>query len=232
MPGMTRRVLLSLMIATTSPALAQGPVAIGLTTTGQPTTVTLSGQNAGVGGFRGATWGMTPDQVRAALASDFGGAKAGALIDDPVEGTQALIAPMVSLTPGPGPAAITYIFGGKSGRLMHVNLDWTVANAGAADQSAILDGGSRLVADFVGSFWKLGSVMRGVVVRPNVIILFAGADEKGGGVDVRVGGVPYAMRVDGEMRTIAPTAKSATLHVSFAAPGSTHETTAIQPGAF
>lgn len=204
---------------------------LGLTTTGQPTEVTLTGADASVPGFRSATWGMTPDEVRGALAKDFGGAKAGAPIADPVAGTTALIAPMASLAPGPGPAAITYIFG-RSGRLIHVNLDWTVKAATPAARSAILDGGAKVVAGFLGNYWKLGSVMRGVVVEPALIVLFAGADEQGGGVDVRVGGVPYAMHANGVLQTITPPPGAATLHVGFSAPDAAKATSSIAPGAF
>lgn len=205
---------------------------VGLTSSGQPDTIVLTGQAASVPGFRSALWGMTPDEVRAALARDFGGAKASALITDPVTGNRAMIAPMSVLAPGPGPAAISYVFGARSKRLIHVNLDWTVKAPTAAERTAMIAGGSQVVAGFVGNQWKLGSVMRGVVVEPDLIVLFAGADDAGGGVDVRVGGVPYTLGSGASVRTIAPPSEAATLHVSFSAPKVAKADETIKPGAF
>jgi hypothetical protein len=211
------------------PANAGSQPVLGLTATGQPGAVTLTGQNASVPGFRSALWGMTPDQVRVAAAKDFPDARTTALITDRVTGNRSLIAPMTSLAPGPGPAAISYIFDATSGRLLHVNLDWTVRSPTVAQRSAILAGGSTVVAGFAGNYWKLGSVIRGVVVQPDLVVLFAGADEQGGGVDVRVGGVPYALSSGG-----APTSPNgdATLHVGFSAPGAANTGETLAPGAF
>jgi hypothetical protein len=202
---------------------------LGLTATGQPATVTLTGQNASVPGFRSALWGMTPQQVRAAVAKDFAGARTTALVADRVTGNRALIAPMTSLAPGPGPAAISYVFSATSGRLEHINLDWTVHNPTVAQRSAILAGGTTVVAGFAGNYWKLGSVMRGVVVQRDLIVLFAGADEQGGKVDVRVGGVPYTMST---ARAEPVPTGVATLHVGFSAPGATNGGVTLAPGAF
>ena len=224
--------MMGLVIVAAAPTMASAQQVIGVTDAGQPQVTTLTGQPASVTGFRSAFWGMTPDQVRTAIATDFGGAKASALVSDPVRGNTAMIAPMRALAPAPGPAAITYIFGAKSGRLIHVNLDWTIKAASAADRIAILDAGSQVVANFAGSQWKLGSVMRGVVVQRDLIVLFAGTDDKGGGVDVRVGGVSYALRSGTALQDLSASTVPATLHIGFAAPSAAAQTNTIVPGAF
>lgn len=229
--GLGSTIAAGLMLALLVPVSAAAQAVLGLTTSGQPAEFTLTGQNASVPGFRSASWGMTEGEVRAALAKDFGDARASAAVIDPLTGNKVIIAPMTALAPGPGPAAISYVFGASSGRLIHVSLDWTVAAPGAAARAAMLDAGAKVVAGFVGNYWKVGSVMRGVVVRPDLIVLFAGADEAGGGVDVRVGGVPYTMSASTALRSVAPPAGPATLHVGFSAP-SAGNAAAIPPGAF
>lgn len=227
-----KALFLGMLFAASTPAAALAQQVVGLTESGQPQAIVLTGQAASVPGFRSALWGMSPDQVRTALSADFSGAKASALVIDPATGNQVMVAPMTSLAPGPGPAAIAYIFGAKSGRLVHVNLDWTVKSPKDGDRAAILDAGSKVVAGFVGNQWKLGSVMRGVVVKRDLIVLFAGADDAGGGVDVRVAGVPYALQTGTAVQPVAASTGAATLHVGFSARAAAAETSAIKPGAF
>lgn len=213
------------------PAQAAPRPVLGLTTTGQPESITLTGQVASVPGFRSALWGMTANEVRAALARDFGGAKASELLIDPVSGNRAMIAPMNSLAPGPGAAAVTYVFGAASKRLIHVNLDWTVKSPTVRQRDAFRDAGATAVAGFAGNQWKLGSVMRGVVVNRDLIVLFAGADDKGGGVDVRLTGVGYSLSGQAE-KAMVPGDGPASLHIGFSAPAATTETATLKPGSF
>lgn len=220
-----------LVLFVAAPSAGAPQRALGVTTTGQPSTVTLTGQNASVPGFRSARWGMTIGEVGAALARDFGGARA-ILVKDPVTGNKALIAPMASLAPGPGPAAISYIFDAASQRLIHVNLDWTNKVPSAASRAAMTDAGANAVAGFAGNYWKLGSVMRGVVVQPDLVVLFAGTDERGGGVDVRLGGVPYALGAGTSARSVTPASGPASLHVGFSAPAAAKADDPLKPGAF
>jgi hypothetical protein len=221
-----------LMLAMPGLALAAPQPVIGLTLSGQPSTVTLTGVEARVPGFRSALWGMTVDEVRAAAAKDFGGARASVPVTDPLTGNTAIIVPMQSLAPAPGPAAISYVFAAESNRLIHVNLDWTMTTPTPAQRSAVLEAGSTTLAGFLGNQWRLGSVVRGVVVQPDLIVLFAGADQAGGGVDVRVGGVPYALGSGKTLKTVHQPSGPATLHVGFSAPTSATVTDTIKPGAF
>src|SRR5580700_3707906 len=65
-----------------------------------------------VTGFRDARFGMSEQDVRAAVAKDFGLKPADITSAvNPVEGTTVLTAKVASLDPGPGRAVVAYILG-------------------------------------------------------------------------------------------------------------------------
>jgi hypothetical protein len=83
--------------------------------------------------------------VQAAIAQDFDSAPALKEIDNTAEGTTLLVVDRPALDPGPGTAAVTYIFGAASKRLMHVNAAWTSApTATAAERNRYTGAGLQL----------------------------------------------------------------------------------------
>jgi hypothetical protein len=215
---------------TATPALAQAPA--GFSPTGQPAGFNIRGQAYVVDGYRGAKWGMTIDQVRSAVAKDFPGAEIGKTVADPVTRTSLFVVAAPNLFPGPGTAAITYMFGASGGRLFHVNVDWQVDAPTDADRAALTQAGSTLVADCVSYYWKLLSVGRGVPVGPNALVLFTGTGQAGGVVEIRLQGIGYTVETaKGEVKLPPPAKGPALLHLSFAQSDQPDVYT-IKPGEF
>jgi len=225
---------LALTAALAAPAAA-APLPPGFSPTGQPSGFDVTGKTYVVDGYRGAKWGMTTEQVRRTIAKDFPDAKVGVDVVDPVTHAVMVVVIVQHLAPGPGPMAITYMFGAGSQKLFHVNLDWQADNATAADQSALTDAGSQVVANFLGYYWKLLSVARGIPVGPNALILFAGAGEAGGNVEVLLQGVGYSLKTaKGETLVLPPPASptQALLHIAFSQSEKPADVYAIKPGEF
>jgi hypothetical protein len=80
---------------------------------------------ATIEGFRSARFGMTEDEVRRAIRTDFK-VEDGAIArgENLVERTTLLIVRVPDLLPTAGPAQISYVFGFASKRLIAVNLAW------------------------------------------------------------------------------------------------------------
>jgi len=221
--------VLTCALVVAAPALADPA---GMSRTGQPTNVRIRGENFIVDGFRTAHFGMTPDEVRAAVAKDLPAAILGELTADPVNRTRFFTAAMPALKPGPGPASVTYVFGSASGRLMHVNVEWTLADPSADERKALTASGATVVQGFAGFYWRLLTVARGVPVGPNTLILFTGGGEKGGVVEVRLSGVAYTVQTDkGEVASPAPKGP-ASLRIAFAQADSAPDAFTLKPGSF
>ena len=226
------RFLLAAAVFATAAAAVPPPPPLGQSDTGQPTTYDFLGERHPVTGYRSATWGMTPAEVRAAVAKDFPGAEIGTEVTDPVRRTRAFVAAVKALPPGPTPAAITFVFGANSGRLIHVNLDWQYADATPAQRQDILAAGSRAVAGYNSYFWKFGSVARGVVTSVNSLVLFAAADEQGNKLEVRVQGVPYQVKTSTGLLDAPPPTGQALLHIGLSSAGAEADIYTIKPGDF
>jgi hypothetical protein len=227
--------LLALLVAGGPAAAATTQAPSGFSATGQPASYDVNGKAYVVGGYRGAKWGMTVTEVRQVIARDFPGSQVGQDTRDPASHTTLVVVATPHLEPGPGPMAVTYIFGAASGRLIHVNLDWQAVHATGADRDALTVAGSRVVADFIAYYWKLMSVARGVPVGPHSLVLFSGSDDNGGTVEVRLQGVGYSVKTaDGQRIEMPPPSigAQALLHVGFARNATEADVYAIKPGDF
>lgn len=208
----------TLTVAVPLTAQSVAPGAIGLSVAGQPTAYDIPGRAYVLDGYRSAKWSMTPDQVRAAVARDMPGAKLQPLKVDPVDRTSLLVVNLATLAPGPGPAAVTYIFGAKSGRLMHVNIDWSADHPTEADRQALTEAGAKVLQGLVGYYWKLGTVARGIALAPGNLSLFSAIGEGGGLIEVRLQGVGYVLKRPGAADTMLPPPADmkALLHIGIA----------------
>ena len=155
-----------------------------------------------VTGFRGAHFGMTEQELRAAVVKDFALKPADITSSvNPVEGTTVLMAKVAALEPGPGPAAVAFILGHTSKKLIQINVIWGEQNAAGSDPNAMIAAGERLARYFAGYAWNKDTTRAGVPVGPNTVVLFSGEDSKTGAVRLILDGVKYQMQKDGKDAT-------------------------------
>jgi hypothetical protein len=104
------------------PPVAQPPV---VQAPPAPSATAPAAAAATIEGFRSARFGMTEDEVRRAIRTDFK-VEDGAIArgENLVERTALLIVRVPDLLPTAGPAQISYVFGFASKRLIAVNLAW------------------------------------------------------------------------------------------------------------
>ena len=173
--------------------------------TGQPRSWDVPGVPFENPGFQGARWGMSMDEVKAVIAAAMPDALATAKVQvDAAARTTALAVTVPALAPGPGPAEVSYVFGAASKRLIAVHQTWTLpGNPDDAQRAALLRAATTLASDLVGYQWPDFATTRGRVTAPGEVIVFAGRDFKGGGVEIRVGGVPLDVELPGAVRKVA-----------------------------
>jgi hypothetical protein len=194
----------------------------------------VAGAGYDITGFRSARFGMNPEEVRAAVAKDFGDVKVLANAN-PAEGTQALQLDVARLDPGPGPAQITYIFGARSHTLAHINVVWVTGPSPTAEErAAILSGAIQLAHYFQTLPAPLKASLGARRTGPNNLLLFAGVDQKGAGVEVAADGVSYAINgAAAGANAASPDPKGpALLRVSYIRDVANPDIIKIAPGAF
>ncbi len=172
---------------------AAQPGGVGLSFTGQPRSYAIEGRPYQVTGYGRARFGMSLDEVKALIgagdrvsqaAPQQSGARDG--------GSIALTLLVQDLQPVPGPATVTYVFGASSQRLIAINVYWlTSPQATAAEHAMLTAAAASLASGFVGYQWPALATARGHVTAPEVLVVFAGRDEAGRGVEIRLDGVPY-----------------------------------------
>jgi len=130
-------------------------------------------------GFRSARFGMTEQELRAAIGKDFG-AKASALkaADNPLDQTKVLSLSVPELLPKGGTAEVNYTLGFKSKRLIQVTLIWSKASDPAITADMITANGTLLASYFAGQGYQANTLVQN---KPsgNGLILFQGSDAQG-----------------------------------------------------
>jgi hypothetical protein len=189
-----------------------------------------------VAGFRGAKFGMTKPQVRAAITNDF--PERADKIDEfsnRVDGTTSLAIRMDRLDPAPGKASVIYIFGKDSQELIHVNVAWTLDPTEAdSERENLIMAGLALKNHFEAHRWAEGNVFRNVPVGSNSIVLFLARGMTGGAVEVRADGVGFTRRESEEgpvVRSPPPTGP-ALLRIAYTQSTERPDVARIQPGQF
>jgi hypothetical protein len=186
-------------------------------------------------GFRSATFGMTQAQTKAAIASDFGSTAKIAENSNIIEGTQALQVSLDHLDPGPGAALVTYIFGATSHTLSHINIVWVVPGEPTAEQrAAVVTAAVQLTNYFQNLPNPLKATAGATPTGPNGLLMFAGVDKKGAGIEVATDGISYqATKKEDNKETTSPPPKGpAILRVSYIANAANPDIQKIKPGAF
>ncbi|MBO8141510.1 MAG: hypothetical protein H0Z37_04930 [Firmicutes bacterium] len=183
-----------------------------------------------VTGFRSARWGMTRDEVREAIKKDFN-------VDDSEigetfnldQGTLIMGVTVPSLSPGPGPASIYYIFGATSERLMYINVVWSTSDEPIEDErSRIIVAGLQLANYFQRLSWRPEAAVTSISLDPGNVVAFAGVDPDGAGVQVIMLNVPMTDEEGNPVELSGPSV----LQVSYSARFGEPDVVTIEPGAF
>ena len=163
--------------------------------TAQPEKVRLLGKPYVAQGLGSAHFGMTPDQVREAASRDFG-VPPGKLTSGAADASTFTLAMEVSSLPPVGRTGlVSYVFDASTKTLNAINMVWVAERPEGKD--VLIRGATAAAANFLGYSWKLFSAARGVPLDPSTLIVFAATAENGGGVEVRLQGVPYELQSDG-----------------------------------
>ena len=151
---------------------------------------------ATIDGFRNTRFGMSEQQVRAAIRSDFP-AVASSLTStvNPSEKTTVLSLVVPDLLPHTGKAHISYIFGYRSKRLIQVNILWSSDRSPAGDE-AIVGAANSLRDYFVSENFRPDSVVANRQLAPNTILVFRGSDDQKRTILLVLSGVAATARSD------------------------------------
>lgn len=229
----------------TSPALAQNaaqPAAKPQTksSTPRPAAPASTAKPAGpvgaaldIRGFRSATFGMTPAQVKAAAAADFGASARLQEGANPTDGTQFVLVQLDHLDPGPGPAQVGYVFGATAKTLTNVNVVWSTGPTPTdADRAAIALAGEQLVAYFRQGPAPAKASQGISALGDNALLLYTATDKKNAGVQVMVDGVAF-QRGSGDKAVASPPPKGpASLRISYAENIDKPDVKTLKPGSF
>jgi hypothetical protein len=165
-----------------------------------------------IDGFRGARFGMSEDQVRAAIRNDFPGAAAGLTSAvNPSEKTTVLTLIVPDLMPRTGKARISYIFGYRSKKLIQVNILWSSDRTSAGDE-AIVGAANSLRDYFVSEHFSPESVAANRQLAANTILVFRGSDEEKRTILLVLSGTATAARAAAKKE---PRASPLTLELSY-----------------
>lgn len=187
-----------------------------------------------VKGFRSALFGMDETAVRAAAAKDFAVAPGDLSRNTSIgDGTTALTVQVAKLEPGPGAATIQYVMGATSGRLIHVNVIWTVPEtASAADREKLVAASLQLTRFFRGHSWAPKRAVADLPTGPNSVIAFAGQDASGAAVEMQLEGVAFSRTVNGQTVKSPPPTGPGRLRVAYDKNPAQPDVTRIAQGSF
>ena len=184
-------------------------------------------------GFRTATFGMTPAQVKIAIANDFGPTAKTQEGSDPATGTQFILVQVEHLEPGPGPAKVGYVFGATSKTLTNVNVVWsTGAEATEPQRAAIATAGEQLVAYFQQGPVPAKASTGIAPIGSNGLMLYTAVDKKNAAVQVMIDGVSYQSNGGPKPVASPPPKGPATLRIAYALDIDKPDVKSLKPGSF
>ncbi|MFM7343895.1 MAG: hypothetical protein ACKO1J_00820 [Tagaea sp.] len=128
-------------------------------------------------GFRSANFGMTADQVRAAIRRDFNvPVERIETVENPIERTTVLTVTVPDLLPNAGPALVAYVIGFRSRQLVQVTITWggQINPQFRAEQA--LGAARQLQGYFAGLGHRPDSVATNAQQRDGSILVYAGDD--------------------------------------------------------
>ena len=187
-----------------------------------------------VRGFRNAQFGMTRDQVIAAIATDFRITpdKIQTTVN-PQDRTTSLVIKVPSIDPGPGEATVTYFIGARTQRLIKVALIWIKAGEPSVDdRQTLLNDGGMFSTYFHNQSWTPNAFRENTPIGPNALVLFVGQDPAGATVEVDAQGINFTAQQDGKAVPTPPAKGPSVLVVSYTLDPAHPDVYQIPPGAF
>jgi hypothetical protein len=186
-----------------------------------------------VNGFRGARFGMTEQEVRAAARDAFGAKDDEMTVTvHPTDGTTKLIVHVLMLEAGLGEGRVEYFFGYKSRRLIQINVAWGLDTNPPLNNSAMIAAAARLQRYFLGFTWAKQSVRAGVPIDDRAVLVFSGDDKRSGTVSVVLEGVRYDIGPNGVVRYYPERLSPPRLIVSYVADRAEADVRTVGRGAF
>lgn len=211
----------SLMFSASAHALAQEAVPPAAETP-EPAAANLI-----VEGFRSASFGMSEDEVRAAIKADFG-LEGDAVVPgtNAAERTQLLTVVVPDLLPEGGAAQVSYVFGYSTKALIQVGISWSAEIDPGVDAARLYANSDVLVAYFTAAGYQPATIRTGLVLD-NGILLFRGEDAEGHATILLLQGDYVGGAAEGQ-RVLRP----ASLALLYAADSQSPDIFTVPPGQF
>ena len=144
--------------------------------------VTDTNPGPAIDGFRNAKFGMSQTQVRSAIESEFK-IPASAIVqtENQLQHTAVLSVQIPNLVPSGGAAAVSYVFGYQSHKLIEVNILWSPEIDPNTTPAMLYQDGESLQQYFAGEGFPADR-STGNVTTPNGVLLFRATDTTGNAV--------------------------------------------------
>jgi len=135
-----------------------------------------------ISGFRSATFGMSESQVRNVITRTFKIApNAINAAENPLQHTQVLSVQVPDLVPGGGTAAVSYVFGYQTHKLIEINIVWSAQIDPKITPTMLYQNGESLQQYFAAEGFPADR-STGNVATQNGILLFRATDTTGNAV--------------------------------------------------
>lgn len=143
-----------------------------------PQPMVAPGATAEVTGFRSAKFGMSENDVRAAIVKDFA-VKPDAIRAEanPNEQTRVLIVKAPDVLPGGGVAEVSYVFGYKSKTLIQVGASWSKSTDEKMTPEQLFSNSTMLRSHFIAAGYKPDTIASNMPINGG-ILMFRGSDAK------------------------------------------------------
>jgi hypothetical protein len=143
---------------------------------------TAAAPGPAIDGFRGAKFGMSEAQVRNAIEADFR-APGNSIVqsENQLQHTTVLSVQIPDLVPDGGAAAVSYVFGYQSHKLIEVNVLWSPEIDPKTTPAMLYQDGESLQQYFAGEGFPADR-STGNIATPNGVLLFRATDTTGNAV--------------------------------------------------
>ena len=182
---------------------------------------------ATIRGFRGAEFGMTESQVRAAIPSNLDvSASAIHTSENPVQKTAIITVKAPNLLPDGGAADVTYVFGYHSHKLIEINILWSKATDPKITLAQLERNGAELQTKFRGEGFPPKGTAANLAV-PGGLLLFRANDKAGHAIVLVLAGT-VTKNAKSDKATLVPTS----LSLAYAADPEHPDVFALKHGSF